>query len=225
MVVVEPRVSTDSRFLTSTFFLAILCEVRVRATVTVSGNPSGTLATMIPMVLTITVTIPCPRASPNTRKTAPIPRANAVMTQTKYSISILRGVFSFPVDEANFAMFPMTVLSPVRTMTPIPLPLAMNEPKKTRFAVSRGLAWEDSGARVWGSDSPVSDELFTLRSLHERILTSAGTLSPDLTRMMSPGTQYFASRVICWPSLRSTALTGTMFLKPSMIFELFASWK
>merc|ERR1740139_457440 len=49
---VEPRVSTDSRFLTSTFFLAMRWAVKARETVTVARRPSGTLATMIPMANT-----------------------------------------------------------------------------------------------------------------------------------------------------------------------------
>jgi len=46
---VDPRVSTDSRFLTRTILLAILFAVRARDTVTVARRPSGTLATIIPM--------------------------------------------------------------------------------------------------------------------------------------------------------------------------------
>jgi hypothetical protein len=47
--VVDPRVSTDSKFFTSTDFTDILLAVRARDTVTVASRPSGTLATMIPI--------------------------------------------------------------------------------------------------------------------------------------------------------------------------------
>jgi len=49
---VEPKVSTDSRFFTSTLFSAILVAVMVRPTVTVAKRPSGTFATMIPIIKT-----------------------------------------------------------------------------------------------------------------------------------------------------------------------------
>ena len=49
---VDPRVSTDSMFLTSTYFSAIFLAVRARVKVTVMRRPSGTLATMIPIINT-----------------------------------------------------------------------------------------------------------------------------------------------------------------------------
>jgi hypothetical protein len=49
---VDPKVSTDSRFLTNTYFPAILWAVKASDTVTVARSPSGTLATMIPIMKT-----------------------------------------------------------------------------------------------------------------------------------------------------------------------------
>jgi len=47
---VEPRVSTDCKFLTSTILAAMRYAVSARATVTVASRPSGTLATIIPIM-------------------------------------------------------------------------------------------------------------------------------------------------------------------------------
>lgn len=38
--------------------------------------------------------------------------------------------------------------------------------KKATFRVSRGLSWVQSGDRLWGSDSPVSEELSTWWETH-----------------------------------------------------------
>lgn len=46
---VDPNVSTDSRFLTKTFYLLSLLAATVKLTVMVIGNPSGTTANMIPI--------------------------------------------------------------------------------------------------------------------------------------------------------------------------------
>jgi hypothetical protein len=57
MQLVEPRVSTDSRFFTKTIFLAIRFADKAKETVMVAKRPSGTLATIIPMAKTRFVTI------------------------------------------------------------------------------------------------------------------------------------------------------------------------
>ena len=40
--------------------------------------------------------------------------------------------------------------------------------KNAKFFVSKGLSWENSGVRAWGSDSPVRDELSTWRYKKEK---------------------------------------------------------
>jgi hypothetical protein len=50
---VDPKVSIDYMFFTRTFFSAILFAANARVTVTVINKPSGTLATIIPIIKTI----------------------------------------------------------------------------------------------------------------------------------------------------------------------------
>lgn len=45
---VDPRVSTDSKFFTKTFSLLNLLAATVKLTVIVKGSPSGTIAKIIP---------------------------------------------------------------------------------------------------------------------------------------------------------------------------------
>jgi len=89
--------------------------------------------------------------------------------------------------------------------------------KKARFLVSRGFSFVNSGLLVCGSDSPVSEELSTLKPLASITLRSAGTLSPNLISTMSPRVSSAAFTVIFSPFLRTTAYWGTRFLKLSMI--------
>ena len=56
--VVEPKVSTDYKFLTRTLLAAILWAASAMQTVTVMSSPSGTLATMIPIIYEMFVMMP-----------------------------------------------------------------------------------------------------------------------------------------------------------------------
>ena len=53
---------------------------------------------------------------------APINNEIQATNLIKASSSFLKGVSSFPADEAKFAICPITVESPVKTTIPFPLP-------------------------------------------------------------------------------------------------------
>lgn len=103
--------------------------------------------------------------------------------------------------------------------------------KKAMFLVSRGFSWVHSGLLVWGSDSPVRDELSTWRHKKRKmssslvlwtdkltycrnltlqpwevmIRTSAGTRSPPLISTRSPTTSKLALISFFCPSLITRA--------------------
>ncbi|GFT29231.1 hypothetical protein NPIL_327461, partial [Nephila pilipes] len=63
-----------------------------------------------------------------------------------------------------------------------------------------GFSLVSSGDRLWGSDSPVSEELSTLQEEAETIRMSAGIRSPPFTSTMSPTTTPSAGIVYFCPS-------------------------
>lgn len=67
--------------------------------------------------------------------------------------------------------------------------------KKPRFLVSRGFSCVKSTPRLWGSDSPVREELSTLKPRLSMTRMSAGILSPNLTSTTSPSTMSSARNV------------------------------
>jgi len=72
--------------------------------------------------------------------------------------------------------------------------------KKAKFFVSNGFSLVNSVLRLWGSDSPVSEELSTLKPRDSIILISAGIRSPNLTSTTSPSTRSSARTVSFSPS-------------------------
>lgn len=214
--------------------------VNVKATVTVAKRPSGTFATIIPIAKTRLVIaakiinniiLRYPIMKPRTKNTTPIDMAITAIYLIKTFNSLLRVVSSPPELSTNPAIYPITVLSPVKTTIPLPLPYIYNHlntslqrvPKKARFFVSKGLVWfVHSGDLNNNSDSPVRLELSTFISLLSKILISAGILLPFSITTTSPGTKFDAGNFYYYPSRITNVSGGIKFLKASIIASDFA---
>ena len=87
---VDPSVSTDSRFFTNTYLPAILWAVKARDTVTVQRRPSGTLATMIPIIKTKLVIGSVFKTQPMIKKVTPRKHATPETKKTNLKTKKLK---------------------------------------------------------------------------------------------------------------------------------------
>ena len=110
-----------------------------------------------------------------------------------------------------------------RLNIPRPVPSTQLVEKKAIFFVSNGLLLVNSGERDCGSDSPVNDELSTLKPAAKMTLMSAGIRSPPFTSIKSPVTTSSTGTVNFCPLRMTVAYCGIMFLNESIIFDDFAS--
>ncbi len=141
-------------------------------------------------------------------------------------IRFSRGVFSFFTVATCLAIFPNSVFDPVAMTTVFPLPSVTVVPAKTMLFISA--TWI-SFSMIFvcfstGSDSPVRDASLTCSRNSSIILPSAGTLSPDSSITMSPGTTSLA-KISLSSEFRKTRATGlSIFFKASIAFSALYSW-
>mmetsp|Transcript_66858 Transcript_66858/g.186683 ORF Transcript_66858/g.186683 Transcript_66858/m.186683 type:complete len:280 (+) Transcript_66858:1910-2749(+) len=194
----QPIVSTASIFRTTTARLYIASEAIINEMVTVGSNPSGTCANSAAQLF-------CKMSDGERftgesklaiRLNTPTTTATMAMMCTKCSICISNVDF-VRADLMLWAILPKNVLSPVACTRHVALPFLTLVPKKHRLRASSGRVFSRSGLDVLGCgmDSPVSAALSTsIPSEQCRMRTSAGTLSPAFTKMISPGTKFAGSK-------------------------------
>lgn len=103
--------------------------------------------------------------NPKQKKITPTKTAIERMIVINLFSSCLSGDSPASAEDASPAIYPITVLSPVKTTIPLPDPSLHNVPKKAKFLVSKGLSgFVHSGVLNSKSDSPVKDELSTFMS-------------------------------------------------------------
>ena len=149
---------------------------------TVASSPSGTLATMIPIPKIRQVMKGYFKTMPIMKKKIPMIIEMTEIIAMNLSSSFLKGVVDVLAVAARFAIYPITVSSPILITIPIPFPSLQMVPKNARLSVSSAfLGAVHMGVLSRSFDSPVKDELSTLNSLDLIIRISEGILSPALT--------------------------------------------
>ena len=244
----EPAVSIPSAFLTSTLWSSILLVFCISTSEIISGRPSGTAQTMITTARDTALTRswmitskPCPKYAPG-----PPPRR---IKLTKYSTAITTAPI-YPKVEICFASFasltfsgesgssscissailPIMVFRPTLRTSRIPSPSNTTAPRKRECLstnvspVMSSASWNPSSAAVFlhSSASPLRAELSTRREPSTRI-PSAGTLSPDWRRTLSPTTTSSTSMMVITPFLWTLHLSFSVLSFSSRYFVSLAT--
>ncbi|AIV03510.1 hypothetical protein MGM1_1230 [Candidatus Malacoplasma girerdii] len=128
---------------------------------------------------------------------------------------------------SNFATFPKIVFFPVFTTTPIAVPEETEVPIKQRLLQSNALfVFSLIGVANFstGSLSPVNDDWVMNKSLADKILISAGIMSPAANLIISPGSTSSIGISLVWPLRIIAVVVLIISFNFSLALELFRSW-
>jgi hypothetical protein len=135
------------------------------------------------------------------------------------------GDYSALAWDANVAICPINVLSPVNITTPFPEPYLFKVEKKAIFLLYNGLSLSVHSAVLDNNYVyPVNDELSTFIPWDYTTLISAGIFLPNSIFIRSPRTNYWALRVFYFPSLITMVCGGIKSLKLFMMASDFIFW-
>ncbi len=209
MTSVQPSVSTAGSLRTSAWRLTMRWTPMARPMVTTAASASGTAATARLTPQTNISAQPWPRATPMHTSgmiSAMAPKAMYLAMRSRPSWS---GVRRFSTPASRPAILPNSVAMPVATTAAFPRPYTTLVPAYAMLRRSPICAAFSTAPVVFSAatDSPVSDASSTRRLIALRSRASAGTRSPVLSWITSPGTSSRAGSVMTRPS-RSTAAFG-----------------
>ena len=167
---------------------------------------------------------PRPVKVPTPKKNMPVLRAMTAIVRVTEIISFCRELSPCSTPLVRWAILPNSVAIPVAKTTALPEPLTTSVPAKTILGLS--IRSPSKGWQVIGFDSasPVRGALFTARRLTAISRASAGTLSPSLKRIRSPGQtspEGISLRIL---SLMTFTLKGMSFFSASTALSARYSW-
>ena len=83
-------------------------------------------------------------------------------------------------------------------MRPVIVPSTQLVEKKAMFLVSSGFSLEKSGVRVWGSDSPVREELSTWETEHPTVIDGRKNKKSNMPRSVFGKKRWMAATNLMW---------------------------
>mmetsp|Transcript_33995 Transcript_33995/g.74879 ORF Transcript_33995/g.74879 Transcript_33995/m.74879 type:complete len:208 (-) Transcript_33995:382-1005(-) len=202
---------------------------KASVTVTQMGSPSGIAATAreTPMLNMDIKDFPC--ITPIMPMHTIMPREKTLSFLPNSSIFICSGERRLSIPFISWKVFPNSVSTPVPTTTAVPCPAHTSVLIKRIFdmslmSVSSPISGRGSEFFSFGSVSPVRQDSSRHREEHCSTLASAGTLSPLLNTITSPGTNSSARMFFVIPPRMTLHLGGTsVFSAASDCSDLY-SW-